>query len=513
MQVAYLKQKSKGNVVKNRKEDILHSGRLGSFSPTAASYTSSIDIDTKLLDAVIAINCAHMLMLYRQGVVNSSVAGRIISVLQEIPKNMVLKEELEDVHMNVEDFVISRIGKDVGGMMNLGKSRNDQVATALRLALREDLLLVGKALIGLEKEFLSKASIYAATFMPGYTHLQRGQPVTVGHHLIAHFDSLSRDVERLSKCIERVNCSPMGAGALASTSLPIDREYVARLLGFDSLIENSLDAVSSRDFATEAIYVCSQILTDLSRFAEELIIWTTKEFGFAEISDRFASTSSMMPQKKNAVVPEITRAKTSQVLGDLVGALGILKSLPLSYNLDLQELSRNLWSSIEKTRSSLLIFSEMIAELSFNSGALKSATMNDDFLYATELADYLVSKWAISFREAHARVAMLAKYCSEHKETLGDSNQLRKLGEQKISKILGVKITSKEIRSLLDPGTLLAKQTATGSPNPRMVRKACAMRRKNILIQERILDSFRKRFKESRALLIEAQSKVAGKYD
>ena len=381
-------------------------------------------------------------MLCEQGILDRVVSNQLLHSLKKVPKDLEMKDELEDVHMNVEDYLIAKVGKDVGGMLNLGKSRNDQVATALRMALREQLILLGNSINMLEKALLVQAAKNAGAPMPGYTHLQRGQPVTVGHHLLAHFDSLDRNFSRLIDCYLRVNQSPMGAGALSSTGFGLDRERVAQLLGFDSVLENSLDAVSSRDFATEAIYLCSQIMTDLSRLAEEMILWTTKEFSFAEISDRHASTSSMMPQKKNAIVPEIFRARTSQVLGDLVGAMGLVKALPLSYNLDLQELTRNLWGALDKTTASVQMLGEVINEMKFNTKTLFEATVSDDFLYATELADHLVRKFKLPFREAHGRVGKLVKYCSSK------SRQFRDLSAEEISEMLGVGLSKNDsIRS------------------------------------------------------------------
>ncbi|MHB8566115.1 MAG: argininosuccinate lyase [Nitrososphaerales archaeon] len=453
--------------------DILHSGRLGLFSPSAAKYTSSIDIDQKLTSAVIAVNSAHVIMLSRQNIIDSDTAGKLLGALSSIPRNIELKEVLEDVHMNVEDYIISKIGKQVGGMLNLSKSRNDQVATALRIALREELISLGNSLVELQRSLLGKAEKHASSVMPGYTHLQRAQPVTVGHQLLAHYDALDRDFSRLVDCYLRVNISPMGSGALAGSSFNLDRELVADLLGFDSLLENTLDAVSSRDFATESIYVCAQTMVDLSRMSEEIILWTTKEFSFAEISDRYSSTSSMMPQKKNAIVPEIGRAKTSQVIADLVAALGIAKSLPLSYNLDLQELTRNLWSALEKTTSTLMLHAEMIAEMKFNEKVMLDAASEDDFLFATELADYLVRKHGMPFREAHGKVGSIVRYCSSVKR-----KQFSSMDESKIEELLGVPVTHADISQLTDPVKVLSRRRSTGYPNPRLVLKSCRERRK-----------------------------------
>lgn len=455
-----------------KSEDILHASRLGKFADSAARFTSSIDIDPRLLAAVVEINSAHVLMLSKQKIIDPDIARGLLSALRKVPNNLKLSEMLEDVHMNVEDRVISSLGRDAGGMLNLAKSRNDQVATALRMELREQILKIARGLIGLEYALLSQARQNASIVMPGYTHLQRAQPVTVGHHLLAHFDSLERDMERLMECYHRVNRSPMGAGALASTGFNIDRKATAAFLGFEGLVENSLDAVSSRDFAIESIYLCAQILGDVSRFAEELVLWTSREFAFAEIEDRFTSTSSMMPQKKNPVVAEIARAKAAQVIGDLVGSLGIVKSLPLSYNLDLQELTRNLWSATDKTLDSLLLFGEMTLSIKFNKQVLEEVTKSDESLYATELADYLVTKYTLSFREAHSRVGALVKYS----ENANPSSLFRSTNQRDLERILGVPITKDEVERLLEPLVVLSRRKAAGSPNPQLVAVACTRR-------------------------------------
>ncbi len=253
------------------------------------------------------------------------------------------------------------------------------------------------------------------------------------------------------------------------------------------MLENSIDAVSSRDFATEAIYVCAQSMTDLSRLAEELILWSTKEFSIAEMSDEFSSTSSMMPQKKNAIVPEIFRARTSQVTGDLVGALGIVKSLPLSYNLDLQELTRNLWSATDKTSFSMTIFAKVVAETEFDTERLAESVVSDEFLFATELADFLVGKFSLPFREAHSRVGKLVKFASEEGK---NELQFTSLDPKIVSGILGVPIAKEELASIVDPKSLLARRKATGSPNPKKVLAACRIRIKIIAKHKATLLSF-----------------------
>jgi argininosuccinate lyase len=354
--------------------------------------------------------------------------------------------------------------------LNYGKSRNDQVATALRMALRDSLLGLGDKILGLQATIVSQALSHARDVMPGYTHLQRAQPITIGHHLLAYVESLSRDLSRLFECYQRVNKSPMGAGALASSGLSLDRSKLASLLGFDGIVENTMDAVSSRDFAIEAIYICAQLMTDISRLAEELVIWTTKEFSFAEVSDDFAASSSIMPQKKNAVVAEIARARASQVLGDLVASLGIVKALPQSYNLDLQELSYNLWDSLDKTDETLKVMETMMKKLSFNTDSTADAVSKDESIFATEVADYLVRKHHVPFREAHQRVGALMKRAYEKGRYLGAFSSL---GEKEIEEQLGVPLSRQEISKLTDPLAVLSQRKGSGSPNPVLVVRAC----------------------------------------
>jgi len=501
------KTSTQGLELKSKGGNILHEGRLGSYSSVAAKYTSSIDIDGRLLASVIQINAAHVIMLAEQGVIDRRYARDLLGVLRKIPKDLEMKDVLEDVHMNVENFVISKIGKDAGGMMNLAKSRNDQVATALRMALREQLILLGESIVSLENSLLAQAAKHADAIIPGYTHLQRAQPITLGHQILAYFDSLDRNFARLVDCYLRTDLSPMGSGALASTGFPINRERTAELLGFESILENSLDGVSSRDFATEAIYLCAQTMVDLSRLVEEIILWTTKEFSYAEISDAFSSTSSMMPQKKNAIVPEIFRAKTSQVLGDLVGAMGLLKSLPLSYNLDLQELTRNLWSSTDKTISSVSILSELMSEIEFNTKKMLESSISDEFLFATELADYMVQKFKVPFREAHSRVGKLVRYAIEKG---AEHSQLTSIETAVISEILGVSLSNEDFLSIVNPAKVLTKRKAIGAPNPKMVSEAAKARLKVVAKHVETLSSFRRGIERGEHLLISAEKKIKG---
>ncbi len=489
--------------------DVIHRARLGTFSANAAKYTSSVDIDKRILEAVVHINMAHALMLLQQKIISKPSASQILIALRSVPRDLKLNELLEDVHMNVEDYVISKTGKESGGMLNLAKSRNDQVATALRIALREELLVLIDELMALERVLLARALEEASAVMPGYTHLQKAQPVTTGHQLLAHQEIFERDLERLFQCYSRVNKCPMGAGALASSSFPLNRKAVASFLGFDGLVENSLDAVSARDFVIESIYVCAQIMADVSKLAEEIILWTSAEFSFATISDNFAATSSMMPQKKNPIVPEVARAKTAQVVGELTAALGIVKALPLSYNLDLQELTRNLWSATDKTRDTLQLFSQMIKELKFDEEAMRRAVESDETLFATEVADYLVKKHGIPFRDAHARVGALVKQA----EFLGHiKDAFTGIPAEEISSILGIKISKEELTELTDPLTVLSKRNTVGSPNPKLVKESCKTHSLIVSRQERRLNKLKQQSIRSKNELLLRVDREVGSF-
>ena len=315
------------------------------LSDVVTEFVACTHADAHLVKADLTGSIAHAQMLQEEGLISPSqgeaIQGGLTTLLAKADEGTFeLKVEYEDVHMNVEDFVIKKVGKDIGGQLNLAKSRNDQVATSIRIRLRETILEVASALTEFRRTILELASRHLKTIMPGYTHLQHAQPVTLAHHLLAHHDAFARDFDRIASGYGRINSCSMGAGALATTTFRIDRKLVSNLLGFESLVENSIDAVSARDFAVESISTLSLIMSNLSRIAEEFVLWSSSEFGLVEIADEYASTSSIMPQKKNPVVAELVRAKYSTVLGDLVSSLTILKALPYSYNLDLQEIGR-----------------------------------------------------------------------------------------------------------------------------------------------------------------------------
>jgi len=341
---------------------MLHRGRLERVKDEMASkYISSMQADIRIFQPVVRINMAHVIMLGERGIVPGRDAAAILRALSGLHeqgiKALELKPELEDIHMAVEKFVTDATGDEVGGKLNTAKSRNDQVATAVRMALRSDLLDVQSSVIELTKNLLESAEKHLRTIMPGYTHLQIAQPTTFAHYLAAYASAFIRDLDRLSQAFEVSNFCPMGSCALAGTSFPIDRFRVARLLGFKRVLDNTMDAVSSRDFALQAISALAVLMTNLSRMAEELVLWSSTEFGTVEMPEEFAATSSIMPHKKNPVVAEIARAKAGRSIGDLIGALSIIKALPQSYNLDMQDLTPLLWDAVDQARDSVKVMS------------------------------------------------------------------------------------------------------------------------------------------------------------
>ena len=396
--------------------DILRQKILPPVPMEIAKYTSSIESDKLLTQPVIEINKAHIIMLVKQNILNQKDANPILKTLSEIPPDMMLDPQLEDVHMQIESFLIGKLGEEIGGKLHVAKSRNDQVATAIRMTLRTYLLETIQALIELRKTLLIRCDEYLETVMPGYTHLQHAQPITMAHHLLAHHDALERDTKRLMDAYSFVNLSPMGACALATTSFDINRELVAELLGFDGLLENSIDAVSSRDFVVDVLADYALIMTNLSKMGEETILWNTSEFSTVIIPDTYVSTSSIMPQKRNPVVAELLRAKTAHVYGDLIATLTILKALPLSYNLDLQEITPHLWNAHTVTITSIKMATGIFKNMKFDKQRWIEL-VTDDYSTATELTDMLVREYDLPFRTAYTIVGKIVqKVASEGKK-------------------------------------------------------------------------------------------------
>ncbi|HEY5603040.1 MAG TPA: argininosuccinate lyase [Gammaproteobacteria bacterium] len=375
------------------------------------AFTASVGFDQRLYAQDIAGSMAHARMLAKIGVLTSEEFEAIVEGLQAIKDEIERGEftwrvDLEDVHMNIEANLIQRIG-DSGKKLHTGRSRNDQVATDVRLYLREEIDAISKLLNRLQTSLVDLAERHVSTLMPGFTHLQTAQPVTFGHHLLAWFEMLKRDSGRLADCRSRVNVMPLGAAALAGTSYPIDRNFTRDLLGFNDIAENSLDAVSDRDFAIEFVCVCSLIMTHLSRFSEELILWSSAQFDFVELGDSFCTGSSIMPQKKNPDVPELVRGKTGRINGHLVALLTLMKAQPLAYNKDNQEDKEPLFDTIDNVKGCLRAYADMVPTLKVKAENMRAAALKG-FATATDLADYLVRK-GVAFRDAHEIVGKAVK--------------------------------------------------------------------------------------------------------
>ncbi|MBL7032389.1 MAG: argininosuccinate lyase [Nitrospira sp.] len=403
---------------------------------TVESFTESVSFDARLWRHDIEGSIAHVKMLAKQKIISSRESASIVKGLNEIAKEIDsgkfrFNQGLEDVHMNIEHALIKKIGP-VGGKVHTARSRNDQVSLDIRLYLRDEINAILKLVKGLQKSFLKIAEKNIDIIMPGYTHLQRAQPVLLSHHMLAFYEMLERDNGRFADCLKRVNVLPLGAAALAGTTLPIDRKYVAKLLKFPAVSENSIDTVSDRDFAVEFISAASMLMMHLSRFSEEIIMWNSEEFGFVELPDAFTTGSSIMPQKKNPDVLELTRGKTGRVYGNLMSILTIMKGLPLAYNRDMQEDKEPVFDTVDTLKACLDVLNKMIPGMKFNKNNIGSAT-EGGFLTATDIADYLVNK-GVPFREAHGITGNIVKYCIDKDKTLMEL-ELKEL--RKYSKNIG----------------------------------------------------------------------------
>ncbi|WP_321349148.1 argininosuccinate lyase [Halopseudomonas oceani] len=399
-----------------------------------ARFTASVDFDKRLYKHDIQGSIAHATMLAKVGVLTDAERDTIIDGLNGIRGEIEAGQfdwrvDLEDVHMNIEARLTDRIGI-TGKKLHTGRSRNDQVATDIRLWLREEIDVIVAELIRLQTGLLDQAERHNAVIMPGFTHLQTAQPVTFGHHLLAWFEMLQRDRERLIDCRKRVNRMPLGSAALAGTTYPIDRSVTCELLGFEAISGNSLDGVSDRDFAIEFCAAASLAMMHLSRFSEELVLWTSAQFNFIALPDRFCTGSSIMPQKKNPDVPELVRGKSGRVYGHLMGLLTLMKSQPLAYNKDNQEDKEPLFDAVDTLRDSLRAFADMIPAIEPRVEVMREAALRG-FSTATDLADYLVRK-GIPFRDCHEIVGHAVKYGVDSGKDLAEMSldELRRFSDQ-----------------------------------------------------------------------------------
>ncbi|MFC1828942.1 argininosuccinate lyase [Thermodesulfobacteriota bacterium] len=384
------------------------------------SFTSSIDVDKRLYAYDIEGSIAHCKMLAKAGIIAEEDASVLIQGLGEIRLEIErgkfqFDDGLEDIHMHIEARLVNKVGK-VAQKLHTARSRNDQVVLDVRMYLRDETVNILKRLAELRTVILDKAERHMETVMPGYTHLQRAQPVLLAHHLMAYYEMFSRDAARFRNSLERTNVMPLGSAALAGTTYPIDREYTAKLLGFPKVSTNSIDAVSDRDFIIEFLSAASLCMVHFSRMSEEMILWTSSEFGFADLPEAFATGSSIMPQKKNPDVPELVRGRAGRVFGDLLSLLTLMKSLPLSYNRDMQEDKAPLFNSVDILKACIEVYIHMLPELMINKDAMHKAAA-EGYLNATDMADYLVTQ-GMPFRQAHGCVGKAVKYALDKKKEL-----------------------------------------------------------------------------------------------
>ncbi|MBR5533286.1 MAG: argininosuccinate lyase [Ruminiclostridium sp.] len=400
----------------------LWAGRFQKETDSAVNdFNSSIAFDARLYRQDITGSIAHATMLGEQGIVTPQEAEDIINGLKAIlvdieAGNVEFTVDMEDIHMNVEALLTSRIGQ-TAKRLHTARSRNDQVAVDFRMYVREEIQEIIQLILDFETILVHKAKENVNTLLPGYTHLQRAQPSTLAHHLMAYANMLKRDVTRLEDCLERMNESPLGAGALATTTYPINRNRTAELLGFAKPTDNSLDSVSDRDFAIEFLSACSILMMHLSRFAEEIILWCSWEFKYVELDDAYSTGSSMMPQKKNPDVAELVRGKTGRVYGSLITLLTVMKGIPLAYNKDMQEDKEPVFDAIDTVKMCLPVFASMIDTMIVKPENMRRAALDGCFINATDCADYLVKK-GLPFREAYMVVGKLVHTCIEHGENL-----------------------------------------------------------------------------------------------
>lgn len=453
----------------------MKSGKLrgrfkGNLSEEMKEFTSSIEIDKGMILEDIWGSEAHVIMLAEQSIIEKADARKILRALERAKRDSIkgkfeLDPELEDVHMNVENYVIEDAGEEFGGGMHTARSRNDQVLTDTKLHLREKILEIEESIIKLQKTFLKLAEKSTEKVMPSYTHTQHAQPISLGFWATAYVSMLTRDLKRLKNAFLCVNKNPLGACALSGTSFPIDRRLTAKLLGFDDIEEHSLDVVSSRDFIIETLSALSILMSTLSRLSEELILFSTNEFGIMKLSDEFSTGSSIMPQKKNPDVAELVRGITGLVYGSLIQILVTLKALPLGYNRDFQEDRTLLWNSLERVNSSLLILNGAINKAKFNENRM-SELVSKNFSTATELANFLVSEKGIPFRKSHEIVGTVVKELIKKKRDFGDIESTRD-----ILKKHGVEISIKELRNVLDPKKAIEMNKSLGGTSPKEVTR------------------------------------------
>lgn len=440
-------------------------------------FTASLPYDRRLAFCDIRGSIAHVEMLVAKDILNPDEAGQIIGGLEKIrgeieDGSFPYDLSFEDIHMNIEKRLTDMLGS-LGGKLHTARSRNDQVALDMHLYMKEEIEVIDRFLIKLQKVLLVLAERFEGVLIPGYTHLQRAQPVLLAHHLLAYFWMLQRDRERLDGALKRADLMPLGAGALAGTGFTIDRRLVADKLGFKNLYENSIDAVSDRDYIIEFLSFSSILIMHLSRLCEELIIWSSAEFGFIELDDAYTTGSSMMPQKKNPDVAELIRGKTGRIYGSLMSILTVMKGLPLAYNKDMQEDKEGFFDTVDTLKTSLPVLTEMLQTLTIDRCRL-AAAVDDDYLCATDLADYLV-RHGVPFRDSHHIVGKMIAFCKK------EGIRLRELDSEKRSRFH--QTLSEDISALLDPVKVVEARISRGGTAPQTVREQLQLARKELGLQ------------------------------
>jgi argininosuccinate lyase len=428
-------------------------------------FTESVSFDKRLYRHDIAGSKAHVEMLAESGIIPVKTANSIKTELDKIGQRIEsgdfeFRSELEDIHMHIENALIKSLG-DEGARLHTARSRNDQVCLDIRLYLRDETLSIISGIRAFQTALVNQADLNSKAIMPGYTHLQHAQPVLFAHHLLAYVEMFDRDAARLRDCLKRINVMPLGSGAIAGTTLPINRRKTAQLLGFQDISGNSMDAVADRDFECEFLACLAIFAMHVSRLCEDIILWMSKEFSFIELADAFCTGSSLMPQKKNPDVAELSRGKTGRIYGNLVALLTICKGLPLSYNRDLQEDKEPLFDSIDTVLKILSVFPPMIATMKIRNERMLAVAMNPG-LMATDLAEELV-KLGVPFRKAHEKSGSLVKWCEKTKIPLN------KVSLEDMKKIIPE--ATSECTKLFDPGKSVSKREITGGTGPREVRK------------------------------------------
>ncbi|MDR3317982.1 MAG: argininosuccinate lyase [Clostridiales bacterium] len=430
----------------------------------AKAFISSLSFDNRLYPYDIRGSIAHCAMLGECGIISPADSQKIITslngILEDITLGKLVIKDADDIHMFVEGVLTARLG-EAGKRVHTARSRNDQIALDIRMYCKEAITTLRPSLAALIKTLAAIALEHVNTVMAAYTHMQKAQPVTLGHYLSAYVQMFLRDIERLNDCYKRTDVMPLGSCALASTSYPIDRERVAELLGFSSVTQNSIDAVSDRDFQIELVSACTQIMLHLSRMSEELIYWSTSEFGYAEISEGYSSTSSIMPQKKNPDVAELIRGKTGRVAGSLTALIMLMKGLPLAYNSDMQEDKHALFDCVDTTESCLKLMNGMLSEVKFNVPALTKGA-KQGFTQATDAADYLVKK-GLPFRTAHEIIGKMVRYMIKNKKTFEtlSLNEYRDFSP----------LFDADVQEALSLKQIIASRVSVGAPAPSAVKR------------------------------------------